>query len=230
MAGHPLLQPGPFRRDNLAMLLATVTAQKIIGLDSTFEAYQSDYIRKTHQGREVFEKFLLTQWALTTQRPLLQWVLDESPMSAFVEATRAPVRAPDLWARDQEYVEGLPLKGQLGMSVKLGDNNRLVLDQLDTLRLAHACGLRAGDVVRSVDGKRPRTHRQLIEFVLAGLDRGGATVSVLRNEADVTVVLRPGAFASDKDRPFRQFQESEDTLIFESIPPDTSGRFPIDPH
>jgi hypothetical protein len=222
MAGHPLMQPGPFRRDNLAMLLATVTAQKIIGLDSTFEAYQSDFCRKMHEGREVFEKFLLTQWALTPERPLLQWVLDESPLSAFVEATRAPARAADSLAPAQEYVEGLPIKGQLGVSVKTGDNNRLILDQVDTLRLAYACGLRVGDVIRSVDGKRPRTHRQLIEFVLAGLDRGGSTVSVLRHEADVTVVLRPGAFASDKDQPFRRFEETEDTLIFESTPPDTT--------
>jgi hypothetical protein len=204
------------------MLLATVTAHKIIGLDSTFEAYQSDYIRRTHSGREVFEKFLLTQWTLTTERPLLQWILDESPLSAYVEATRAPVRAYDSLARAQEYVEGLPLKGKLGLSVKIGDNNRLILDKVDTLRLAYACGLRVGDVVRSVDGKRPRTHRQLIEFVLAGLDKGGSTVSVLRHEADVTVVLRPGAFVSDKDRPFRRFEDNEDTLIFESTPPDTT--------
>ena len=148
MARHPLMQPGPYRRDNLAMLLATVTAQKIIGLDSTFEAYQSDFCRKMHRGREVFEKFLLTQWALTPERPLLQWVIDESPLSAFVEATRAPLRAVDSLAPAQEYVEGLPIKGQLGLSVKIGDNNRLVLDQVDTLRLAYACGLRVGDVIR----------------------------------------------------------------------------------
>ena len=230
MASHPLLQPGPYRRDNLAMLLATVTAQKIIGLDSTFEAYQSDFCRKMHRGREVFEKFLLTQWALTTERPLLQWVIDESPLSAFVEATRAPLRAVDPLAPGQEYVEGLPIKGQLGLSVKIGDNNRLVLDKVDTLRLAYACGLRVGDVVRSVDGKRPRTHRQLIEFVLSGLDRGGSTISVLRHEADVTVVLRPGAFASDKDSSFRRFEENEDTLIFESTPPDTTRNLQPGPH
>jgi hypothetical protein len=229
MAGHPLMQPGPYRRDNLAMLLATVTAQKIIGLDATYEAYQSDFCKSLHPGREVFEKFLLTQWALTPERPLLQWVLDESPLSALVEATRAPLRSGDSLASNQDYVEGLPIKGRLGFSVKTGDNNRLVIDHLDTLRLAYACGLREKDVVRSVDGKRPRTHRQLIEFVLAGLDRGGSTISVLRNEADVTIVIRPGAFAVDKDPTYRPFEETEDTLIFESTPPDTTRNRSVGP-
>ncbi len=230
MAGHPLMQPSPYRRDNLAVLLATVTAQKILGLDSTFEAYQSDFFKRLHPGREVFEKFLLTHWALTPERPLLQWVLDESPMSALVEATRAPARSEDSLALAPEYVEGLPLKGQLGFSIKTGDNNRLTIDKIDTLRLAYACGLRVGDVVRSVDGKRPRTHRQLIEFVLVGLDKGGSTVSVLRNEAEITMVLRPGAFAGSKDKRTSPFDDSADTLIFESRPPDSSKSRSVGPH
>ena len=231
MAGHPLMQPSPYRRDNLAMLLATVTAQKIIGLDSTFEAYQSDFCKKLHPGREVFEKFLLTQWVLTPERPLLQWVLDESPLSAFVEATRAPARSEDSLYVAPEYVAGLPLKGQLGFSIRTGDNNRLIIDKIDTLRLAYACGLKVGDVIRSVDGKRPRTHRQLIEFLLTGLDRGGSTVSVLRNEADVAVVIRPGAFAGDKDKVSRPSDyDAADTLILESRPSDSAKPRTTGPH
>ncbi|MEW5994329.1 MAG: hypothetical protein AB1744_08025, partial [Candidatus Zixiibacteriota bacterium] len=36
---HPLMRPGPYRRDNLAMLLAVAACRNIIGLDSTYAAF-----------------------------------------------------------------------------------------------------------------------------------------------------------------------------------------------
>jgi len=82
------------------------------------------------------------------------------------------------------------LKGQLGFSVHVGDNNRLTVDRIDIHRLAYACGFREGDVIRSVDGKRLRTHKQLIEYILEDLDEGGATVAILREGQDETVLMR----------------------------------------
>ncbi|MEW5794939.1 MAG: PDZ domain-containing protein [Candidatus Zixiibacteriota bacterium] len=231
MAAHPLMQPGPYRRDNLAMLLALVTSQTIIGLDSTFEAYQSEFWRSQSLGREIFEKYLLTQWVLVFDHPLVQWLLDESPLSALVEATRAPASSAEGSMGDgQGSVEGIPIKGQLGFAVSIGDNNRLTVNKIDTTRLGYACGLREGDIIRAVDGKRPRNHRQLVEFLLVGLDRGGATLSLLRNEVDLTLVVRPGKFASDKEDAYRRFQNVEDTLIIESTPPDTGRTVPPPRH
>ena len=223
MAGHPLMQPGPYRRNNLAMLLALVTSRKIIGNDSTLEAYQSDFWKQLTLGREVFEKFLLNQWVLTSDRPLVQWILDESPLSALVNATRPPLKTSDSTAIGLTSVVGLPVKGVLGMAVMLGENNRMTIEKLDTTRLAYACGLRPGDIIRSVDGRRPRSQRQMIEDILSGLDHGGATLTIVRNEAELTVVMRSSGFSRDRDSEYRPYRNVEDSLIFESAPPGTGS-------
>jgi len=42
-----------------------VTAQEVIGLDSTYSTYKSHFWQKRFPGREVFEKYLLSDWILT---------------------------------------------------------------------------------------------------------------------------------------------------------------------
>jgi len=223
LAGHPLMQPTPYRRDNLAMLLALVTAQKVIGLDSTFEAYQSAFWKEHTPGRQVFEQYLLSDWILTPERPLAQWVVDEPPVSRLVDVTRPPRRATsDQAGPVRRYIEGLPMKGQLGFSVAIGDNNRLTVDKIDSTRLAFACGLREADLIRSVDGKRLRTHKQMIEYILEGLDRGGATLSILRNNEDWTVLIRPLDFLIDQsESDYFYPEETADTLFYEPVLPDS---------
>jgi len=222
MADHPLMQPGPYRRDNIALLLALVTAQQVIGLDSTFEAYQSAFWKEQAPGRRIFERYLLSEWILSADRPLAQWVIDEPYSSRLVAVTRPPRRVSSgLAARKRTYVEGLPLKGQLGFSVHVGDNNRLTVDQIDIHRLAYACGFREGDVIRSVDGKRLRTHKQLIEYLLEGLDEGGATVAILREGQDETVLIQPLDLLFEDEGLF-YYEGIEDTLFFERLPIDST--------
>jgi len=197
VANHPLMQPGPYRRDNLALLLTLVTSQRLIGLDSTFEAYQSPFWKEQSPGREIFEKYLLNSWLLTKEKPLAQWIISESPVSALVEATRPPRFRPAGEAIQGKSIEGLPLRGQLGFALDLGESGHLTVTQVDSTRLAYACGLRAGDIIRTVRGKRPQTHKDVIEYILEGLDRGGATMLVLRNGEDKTILIQPRDLAAD---------------------------------
>ncbi len=192
MAGHPLMQPGAFRRDNLAMLLALVTAQKVIGLDSTYDAYQSAFWKQRHPGREIFEQYMLSEWILSPEHQLSRWVVEEPYSSSLVSSTRPrrrQVAATD--TRKRVYVEGLPIKGELGFSVKTNEANRLVVDKIDATRLAFACGLRQGDIIRKVEAARPRNHKSLIERILAGLDEGGATLEISRDDITQTVLIQP---------------------------------------
>ncbi len=223
MASHPLMQPTPYRRDNMALLLALVAAQQVIGLDSTFDAYQSAFWKEHTPGRTIFEQYLLSDWILTAKRPLAQWVIDEPHTSRLVAVTRPPRRTRTAaTTRPRTYIEGLPLKGELGFSVRLGDNNRLTVDKIDPVRLAYACGLREGDVVRSVDNRRLRTHKQLIEYILEGLEKGGATLATLREGHNMTVLIQPlDLFVEDDDLYYYEGIEN-DTLYFEMIPVDST--------
>lgn len=223
MATHPLMQPSPYRRDNVAMLLALVTAQQVIGLDSTFTAYQSAFFKKLTPGRTIFEKYLLSEWILTAEHPLAQWVIDEPYRSRLVSLTRAPKISKDpTGGRKRVYVEGLPLKGRLGFSVTIANNNRLTVEKIDVQRLAYACGLREDDVIRSVDGKRLRTHKQLVEYIIASLDEGGATLSILRDGSSETVLIQPLDLYVEEEGLF-YYEGMLDTLFFEQVVSDSAA-------
>ncbi|MBD3402305.1 PDZ domain-containing protein, partial [candidate division GN15 bacterium] len=191
IADHPLMRHGPYRRDNLAMLLAMVTAEQVIGLDSTFDAYQSAYWKKRHAGREIFEQYLLKEWILTPERPLATWIAEEPYGSRLVAMTRPPRRSRTDETSGRQYVEGLPTKGRLGFSVRTDDRGRLVVDKIDVGRLAYASGLMEGDVIRQVDGRRVSSHRELIARILEGLQGLGATLSIQREGQPMTVVIQP---------------------------------------
>jgi S1-C subfamily serine protease len=68
-----------------------------------------------------------------------------------------------------------------------------VVDKLDPNRLAFACGLQEGDVVRQVDGARVRTHKDIISHILTGLDNGGASVNILRDGQGIALIIQPVA-------------------------------------
>jgi hypothetical protein len=218
MADHPLMQAEPYRRDNLAMLLALVTCERVIGLDSTYDAYRSAFWRQRHPGREVFETYLLKEWILSRERPLARWVLEEPVTSRLVSLTRRPRPArPAEGTRKREYVAGLPLVGRLGFSVNRDASGRMKVGEIDPARTAYACGLRENDIIRQVNGRRVRSHKDLIENILATFDVAGATVRVVRDDMEMTVLLQPIVFEFEGND-FDYYEE------IESLPvPDTAG-------
>ncbi|UCD63903.1 MAG: hypothetical protein JSW34_00315 [Candidatus Zixiibacteriota bacterium] len=192
VAYHPLVRHGPYRLDNLAMLLAMYTCWNMLGIDSTQDAYESAFWRNNFRGREIFEKYFLDSWVLTPDRTLADWIAAEPPNSQLVTVTRTPRRRrPIGQSGPRTFIEDIPLKGRLGFSVRTGDGGRMVVDKIDVYRLAYACGLRTDDVIRRVDGRVVRNHKQLVEYTLAGLERGGATVEIVREGNPSEVVLQP---------------------------------------
>lgn len=203
---HPLMRSGPLRRDNLAWLLTLQTAQNVIGIDSTFDAYNSAFWKNHTPGRAVFEEHLRHQWNLSPEQPLSAWIEAESYQSELVTVTRPPRRSSRDLDRSQLIVEGLPVEGELGFSVTIDDANRLVVDKIDIERLAYASGLREGDRIYTVDGRRPRHQRELIERILGGLDESGmAVLQVIREGHTSQVIIQPFAY-DDEDSLYNPFE------------------------
>ncbi len=228
IAYHPLMRHGPYRRDNLAFLLAVTTSENVIGLDSARDARQSAFWRNHFPGLEIFERYFLKNWILTPDRTLADWLADEPFGSHLVAATRPP-RRPDLSEQQptQKFIEGLPIKGVLGMAVSLDDRGMLMIDALDPQRVAYAGGLRAGDRIRSVNGSRVRTHKGLIEKILETLYDGGATLQIMRDGDIQTVVLRPlPQLPSDEE----QYYYEDYLTPPDSVPPDSVLEQQADPY
>lgn len=221
IADHPLMQPGPNRRDNLAMLLAIATCRNIIGLDSTDDAYHSAFWVAHTPGRQILEDYLLNKWVLTPDRTLADWIATEPYGSKLVSTIRPPrtAKRPDA-GQNRAFVEGLPLKGQLGFSIKIDEDNYLVVDTIDVYRLAYACGLRVSDRIRTVDGDRIKTHRELVERILDNLENGGATLQILRDNRLELVLIQPMILPDLNDSLYLDETHSlpKDSL---PVPPDT---------
>ncbi len=191
VAYHPLMRPGYYRLDNLAMLLAFNTCQNIIGLEMTIDAYESAFWKNKFRGREIYEKYFRDGWLLSPEQTLADWIASEPNNSQLVNVTRPPRRVKKQSGLVRQHdIEGLPLKGRLGFSVKNTDN-QLVVDNVDVYRLAYACGLRTDDIIRRVDGRLVRNQRTLVEQILANLVNGGATLEIVREGRAGEVIIQP---------------------------------------
>jgi len=132
IASHPLMRHSPYRRDNLALLLAYATSESIMGIDSTQSALESAFIKNRMPGLEIFKRYFLNKWVLTPDNTLADLISRESYSSPLVIATRPPKRkSNDLALHPVKFIEGLPLKGKLGFYVRITDKGALVVDSID---------------------------------------------------------------------------------------------------
>jgi hypothetical protein len=166
----------------------------------------------------VFEEYLRPEWNLSPQEPLSSWIKAEPYGSELVNVTRPPRRSTQVSGESRMSVEGLPLEGELGFSVTIDETNRLVVNKIDVTRLAYASGLREGDRIYTVDGRRPRHQRDLIQRILAGLDENGmAVLQVIRDGQTTQVILQPFMFMPDN-----LLYPSDDLDSLEQNQPDTT--------
>lgn len=191
IASHPLMRPGPYRRDCLAWLLAKTACESIIGYEATTVAFNSAFIKNHQPGRRIFEKYFLNGWILTPEHTLADWIASESYSSNLVLATRPPVITSTTNSTQPVHIEGLPLKGQLGFTVKLDESNRIMINKIDTYRLGYACGLREDDRIYRVNGQRPRNHKTLVERLLSRLYEGGSTLDIVRDGQSRAIIIQP---------------------------------------
>ncbi|MGH8016368.1 MAG: PDZ domain-containing protein, partial [Candidatus Zixiibacteriota bacterium] len=169
---HPLMRPTPFRRDNMAMLLALVSCQNMLGYDKANEAFESDFWDRHFPARLVFKNYLMNKWVLRPEKSLSSQILNEPRNSALVEATRPP-RPPRPGSTDGQpitQIAGISPVGKLGFSVRYESGNAMVIDTIDSRRLAYANGFRPGDQIRRVGGQMVRTFRDVVEKLLSGLE------------------------------------------------------------
>jgi len=188
---HPLMRHSPYRRDNLAMLLALSTSYSILGIDSTQNAFESAWWEQHFPGMEILEKNFLNQWILTPTQTLAYWLQSEPSNSRLVIITRPPKVVEKPINYNRSFIEGVPLKGEFGFSVHIDNNGYLVVDSIDTYRLGYACGLRTGDLIRTVNGARVRNHKVLIEKIFETFEQGGATLQIFRDDQNMPLVIQP---------------------------------------
>lgn len=192
IARHPLMRPGAYRHDNLAMLLALSTAYSVMGFDSTEDAYSSTFWKQNHPGRTIFNKYFKDSWLLTPDRTLADWLIEEPYNSHLVNATRPPrIRREDTHQITRKFIEDLPLKGQIGLAVKLNSSNQLEVTNVDVYRAAYAAGIREGDVIRRVNGKLVRNHKTMVEYILETIDTDGALIEVGREGMVIELLMTP---------------------------------------
>jgi hypothetical protein len=234
VAYHPLMQPGPYRFDNLAMLLAINTCYNIIGIDSTVDAWQSAWWQNKFPGRHILQEYFLDQWILTPSQTLSDWILAEPYGSPLVAATRPPRPSSGSNEPARLHIEKLPLEGSLGMSMTVSRDNFPQIDKIDVYRLAYASGLREGDQIRRVDGALVRTHKDVVERILEGFDvNGGATLQIMRDSRVQSLVMIPlELLPFDEDRyliPDTLNMDSLDWSDPNSEPSDTLQDSPDEP-
>jgi hypothetical protein len=181
---HPLMRPTPLRRDNLAMLLALVCCQNMLGYDKANEAFESDFWDRHFPSKVIFKNYLMNKWIITPEKTLAAKILAEPKNSDLVDATRPPrpIRPPSSDGQPITQIAGISPTGKLGFTVRYETGNALVIDTIDAYRLAYANGLRTGDQIKRVEGQMVRTFRDLVEKILHGLERGGAEVEFLRGK------------------------------------------------
>lgn len=221
LADHPLMRPSPYRRDIMAMLLAVATCQNLIGMDSTEGAYRSEFWKRQMPGRTIFESYLLNKWILTPDHTLADWILSEPRRSQLVTVTRPPRKQAPTVRAAVSFVEGLPMKGELGFSVRIDQSNRLFVEKIDVYRLAYASGLREADRIRKVNGSSVRSHRDMILKILETLENGGSTLQIVRDNNYLEVVIRPMMLPLWEDEEYLDESDEghyfEDTTFTDSI-------------
>lgn len=192
ISGHPLMRTGIFRRDNLAMLLALTASYSLMGIDSTEDAFESKFWRSKFPGREIFKNYFRDSWILAPDITLADRLTQEPYNSRLVSVTRPPRRKnKNVRAIPAKFIEDMPLKGRLGFSVKKNESGQLAVNKIDTFRLAYACGILEGDIIRRVDGRMVRNHKQLVEYILENIDKGGSVVEISRDGISEEIVVQP---------------------------------------
>jgi len=221
-AGHPLMEPTPYRRDNLALTLALATAQNVLGYDSAMVALESSFIKQNMIGYDVFEQYFLNKWIISPDRPLISLIMAEPYGSSLVRGTRTPrFKKSDEYAGPRMFVEDLPIKGQLGFAVELNSSNQLYVSKIDPYRVGYLSGLAEGDVIRRVNGHIVRNQKAMIEAILETYYTGGATVQIMRDGRLETVILKASDYLPDEGPGFDEYFNDADSSNIDTIPPDT---------
>ncbi len=221
---HPLMKRSPFRFDNLAMLLALTTSYSILGVDTTYDVTQSKFWKNNFRGRKIFQEYFERDWVLTPEQTLSDYIASEPTRSKLVRVTRTPrVKKTDIYSKNRTFVEDLPLKGKFGFAVKLNDAAHPTVTTIDEYRLAYACGLRTDDIIRRIDGRIVRNHKQIVEYILDKFNDGGSILEVKRMGQSMEIIIQPLEIDYFQDEYYLDEYNQDDTVYFDTITDDTGN-------
>ncbi|MCP4633731.1 MAG: hypothetical protein GY855_12455, partial [candidate division Zixibacteria bacterium] len=193
LSDHPLLHQSAYRLDVVATTLAMATAQFIIDTDSLELIITSESWRRHNLGWNTYENHFRYNWILTSETPMVTFLVDEPYNSALVNLTRPPrIIRP----RHEDTVKYEPVVlsaggGRLGFSVVKTPLGLFEVVDLDSLGLGFASGIQIGDLIKRVNGEVVRSTRALMGKIIGKLDSDGVYIIVLREEQEVGILLLP---------------------------------------
>jgi hypothetical protein len=198
---HPLLEPSAYRFDVITTVLAMATAEHIINPDSLKLIVTSESWKRFNRGWNTYKDHFEPNWLLTSETPLTTYLANEPYNSALVNLTRPPrFNRPKI----EKTVDVAPTilsagGGRLGFSVVKTPLGLFEVVDVDTLGLSYAAGLQVGDLIKRVNGEVVRTARDLMGKIIDKLDSDGVYMIVLRDEAEVGILLLPPVEESIED-------------------------------
>ena len=217
---HPLMKKSPYRFDNLAMLLAVTTSYSILGVDTTTDVTQSKFWKNKFRGRKIFKEYFERDWILTPEKTLSDYIASEPTRSQLVSVTRTPrIKQTDVYTKKRSFVEDLPLKGKFGFAVKLNDAAHPTVTVVDEYRLAYACGLRSDDVIRRIDGRIVRNHKQIVEYLFDKFNDGGSILEIKRMGQSMEIIIQPLEIDYYQDEYYLDEYNQDDTMYFDTLNP-----------
>lgn len=196
VAGSAAMQPGSFRRDLLSFWLAIEATRKIYGASVTDSIVASRFWRRHLPELAMYRHLLAPRPAITAEQPLVTWLTDNKNVLLITMA--ALPDTTDSGSEPTPLAVGIPTTGALGWVLESMGGSKYRVAAVDKQRLAFKSGVRIGDVIETVDGKRAGTIRDLTDQILAALDMGTAPLGITRAGKKETLFLRGASLPQPK--------------------------------
>jgi hypothetical protein len=152
---HPLVEEGNWRREALVNLVTYRALEDLWGEERLRRA-RSEPVWISYNPEEAFVDTLRTRWSLSRTTPLKTWLAREGTSGPVLELAEKLERqggaAPPAAAGAPGRVT--PSGTDVGLDLGVTADGRLVIAFLDRGSPAEAAGLRGGDVVLTIEGRR----------------------------------------------------------------------------
>jgi hypothetical protein len=198
---HPLMEEGNFRRESLINLVTYRALEDIWGAQRLRRARQEP-LWESYNPEAAFVDSLENRWNLSRSRPLVSWLLQEGREGRLVKLAEQLESSRSGGGRDGAGAGGDARAGdrqgpvsmagsEVGFDLGQSAEGRLFIAFLDPTSPAEAAGLRPGDVVLTVEGRRFASVSEAMRTVRdAWRANGEVNLSVERQGQEVFFQVR----------------------------------------
>lgn len=171
---HPLMEEGNYRREAVVNVVAYRALEDLWGRERLRRA-TADPLWASYNPSAALVDTLRARWAVSRSRPLVTWLLQESPTGELVqraerlEEARGEVRTDDVAVGDEP--SGTASGSDVGLDLGQTAQGLLFIAFLDPRSPAEAAGLRPGDIVVTVEGRRMTEPREAMVVVRDAWER-----------------------------------------------------------